>query len=260
MDYDLPLFGCFHNCAVMQIHKEYPLQGRRVMHSVWGAGQMAWTKCVIVVDDDMNVHDTRAVFQALVQNCEPRSDVEFVRGPLDILDHAAPALGAGTKVGFDATRKIEGERTNGPTSRAEPMSSGEAQVAIDKVKQVAGVREAAWLDGETPGWLLVSAGEQADAAGREVAGIPREVANALDTAGIRSVFVVVVGEDVDVWSLDEALFHWLANCDPGRDRLDFPGGMLFDARPKRPGVGRTGEPIREWPPLIEGTPIGPLRS
>ena len=32
-----------------------------------------------------------------------------VEGPLDILDHAAPYYGAGSKVGIDATRKIPGE-------------------------------------------------------------------------------------------------------------------------------------------------------
>ena len=44
IDYDLPMFGAFHNCAFIKIKKEYPLQARRVMHAVWGAGQMAWTK------------------------------------------------------------------------------------------------------------------------------------------------------------------------------------------------------------------------
>ncbi|MCH8310472.1 MAG: UbiD family decarboxylase, partial [Chloroflexi bacterium] len=60
-DYHLPMFGGFHNCAFVAIRKAYPLQARRVMHSIWGAGQMAWTKLIIVVDDDVNVHDESAV-------------------------------------------------------------------------------------------------------------------------------------------------------------------------------------------------------
>ncbi|MFT3685068.1 MAG: UbiD family decarboxylase [Phycisphaerales bacterium] len=70
-DYDLPQFGAFHNCAAIRIKKAYPLQARRMMHSVWGAGQMAWTKCVIVVDDDVNVHDTFAVLRAVGERCIP---------------------------------------------------------------------------------------------------------------------------------------------------------------------------------------------
>ncbi|HEB60652.1 MAG TPA: UbiD family decarboxylase, partial [Phycisphaeraceae bacterium] len=111
-DYDLPMFGCFHNCAFLQIHKEYPLQGRKVMFSVWGAGQMAWTKIIIVVDDDVPVHNHREVFATIFRNCDFSSDVETVQGPLDILDHAAPSLGTGGKLGIDATRKLENEGTN----------------------------------------------------------------------------------------------------------------------------------------------------
>ena len=113
IDYDLPMFGAFHNCAFIKIRKAYPLQARRVMHAIWGAGQMAWTKMIVVVDEDVNVHDHEEVLFHLCANCDPGRDVEMVRGPLDILDHAAPYLGAGTKMGFDATRKIQGEQVNG---------------------------------------------------------------------------------------------------------------------------------------------------
>ncbi len=47
-DYHLPRFGCFHNCAFIQIDKQYPMQARRVMHAIWGAGQMSWTKMILI--------------------------------------------------------------------------------------------------------------------------------------------------------------------------------------------------------------------
>lgn len=120
LDYDLPMFGAFHNCAFLKIRKEYPLQARRVMHAIWGAGQMAWTKLLIVVDHDVNVHDHEAVLFHLCANCDPGRDVELVNGPLDILDHAAPRLGAGHKMGFDATRKLPGEEVHGHSVRDYP--------------------------------------------------------------------------------------------------------------------------------------------
>jgi 4-hydroxy-3-polyprenylbenzoate decarboxylase len=120
IDYDLPMFGAFHNCAFVQIRKEYALQARRVMHAIWGAGQMAWTKMIVVVDDDVNVHDHEAVLFHLCANCDPGRDLEIVNGPLDILDHAAPHLGAGHKIGFDATRKIKGEEVAGHPIRDWP--------------------------------------------------------------------------------------------------------------------------------------------
>jgi 4-hydroxy-3-polyprenylbenzoate decarboxylase len=120
IDYDLPMFGAFHNCAFVKIKKEYPLQARRVMHAIWGAGQMAWTKMIVVVDENVDVHDHEAVLFHLCANCDPGRDLEIVNGPLDILDHAAPRLGAGHKIGFDATAKIAGEECNGHPVRNWP--------------------------------------------------------------------------------------------------------------------------------------------
>lgn len=109
IDYNLPMFGCFHNCAFVKIRKEYPYQARRVMSAIWGAGQMAFTKIIVVVDHHVNVHDEQDVLFHLCANVDPRRDILFVDGPLDILDHAAPVCGAGSKMGIDATRKIPGE-------------------------------------------------------------------------------------------------------------------------------------------------------
>ncbi len=127
IDYDLPMFGAFHNCAFLKIKKSYPLQARRVMHAIWGAGQMAWTKMIVVVDEDVDVHDHEAVLFHLCANCDPGRDLEIVNGPLDILDHAAPRLGAGSKIGFDATRKIAGEEVNG-----EPVRDWPPYLAMDE--------------------------------------------------------------------------------------------------------------------------------
>jgi len=109
LDYDLPMFGCFHNCVFVKIRKEYPMQARRVMQAIWGAGQMALTKIIVVVDDHVDVHDQDAVLFQLCSNVDPRRDLVIVDGPLDILDHAAPFCGVGSKLGIDATRKIAGE-------------------------------------------------------------------------------------------------------------------------------------------------------
>lgn len=135
IDYDLPMFGAFHNCAFIKIRKEYPLQARRVMHAVWGAGQMAWTKMIVVVDDDVNVHDYEEVMFHVCANSDPGRDIEIVNGPLDILDHAAPRLGAGHKIGIDATRKIKGEEVNGQPVRDWPPILEMSDEIISKVTQ-----------------------------------------------------------------------------------------------------------------------------
>jgi 4-hydroxy-3-polyprenylbenzoate decarboxylase len=109
VDYSLPAAGVFHNCAYIKIRKEYPFQARRVMHAIWGAGQMSFTKFIIVVDENVNIHDEQDVLFHWFANCDPRRDIEIVNGPVDILDHASPELGAGSKIGFDATVKLPAE-------------------------------------------------------------------------------------------------------------------------------------------------------
>jgi 4-hydroxy-3-polyprenylbenzoate decarboxylase len=109
IDYHLPMWGSFHNMVFVKIKKHYPLQARRVMSAIWGAGQMAFTKMIVVVDDDVNVHDEQEVMYMVGANVDPRRDVMMIDGPLDILDHASPYYGAGSKMGIDATRKIAGE-------------------------------------------------------------------------------------------------------------------------------------------------------
>ena len=111
IDYDLPMFGAFHNCVFIKIRKAYPYHARKVMHAVWSAGQMMFTKFIIVVDEHVNVHDEQDVLFHMGANVDPRRDTVIVDGPMDILDHATPFCGAGSKMGIDATRKIAGEGT-----------------------------------------------------------------------------------------------------------------------------------------------------
>ncbi|MEE9295301.1 MAG: UbiD family decarboxylase, partial [Phycisphaerae bacterium] len=109
IDYSLPMFGAFHNCVFVKISKRYPYQARNVMSSIWGAGQMMFTKMIVVVDEHVDVHDEQAALFAMCANVDWRRDTVIVDGPVDILDHAAPYEGAGSKIGIDATRKIPGE-------------------------------------------------------------------------------------------------------------------------------------------------------
>jgi 4-hydroxy-3-polyprenylbenzoate decarboxylase len=109
VDYHLPMFGAFHNCVFVKIRKEYPMQARKVMSSIWGAGQMMFSKMIVVVDEHVNVHDEQDVLFHMGANVDWRRDTMIVDGPCDILDHSTPYYGAGGKIGIDATRKIPGE-------------------------------------------------------------------------------------------------------------------------------------------------------
>lgn len=108
-DMNLPWEGVFHNCVIVAIDKRFPGHARKTMSALWGLGQLMFTKFAIIVDKDVNVHDLSEVALHVFGNTDPRRDMMFVDGPLDILDHASPLMGYGSKVGIDATRKWKSE-------------------------------------------------------------------------------------------------------------------------------------------------------
>jgi 4-hydroxy-3-polyprenylbenzoate decarboxylase len=109
VDIALPAEGVFHNLVFVSIRKTYPMQAYKIMHGLWGMGQMMFSKFIVVVDDDVDVHNTSEVLFRLCANTDPQRDALFTRGPADVLDHATTEFAVGTKLGIDATRKLPGE-------------------------------------------------------------------------------------------------------------------------------------------------------
>jgi 4-hydroxy-3-polyprenylbenzoate decarboxylase len=105
VDMKLPVEACFHNLAIVSIKKRYPGHAAKVMHALWGLGQMSFCKCIIVVDHDVNVQDLGEVVWRVSNNIDARRDIVFSDGPVDQLDHAAPRPLVGSKMGIDATAK-----------------------------------------------------------------------------------------------------------------------------------------------------------
>jgi 4-hydroxy-3-polyprenylbenzoate decarboxylase len=105
VDYDLPVAGAFHNCCIVSIRKSFPGHARKVMHAIWGLGMLSLTKCIVVVDAHVNVHDYEQVLFYAGANVDPKRDVVLAEGPLDHLDHAPERQFVGGKLGIDATAK-----------------------------------------------------------------------------------------------------------------------------------------------------------
>jgi len=109
VDIALPAEGVFHNLVFVSIKKTYPMQAFKIMHGLWGMGQMMFTKYLVVVDADVDVHNTSEVLFHLTANTDPQRDSIFTKGPADVLDHATSEIAIGTKLGIDATKKLPGE-------------------------------------------------------------------------------------------------------------------------------------------------------
>jgi 4-hydroxy-3-polyprenylbenzoate decarboxylase len=109
VDIALPAEGVFHNLVFVSIKKTYPMQAYKIMHGLWGMGQMMFTKYIVVVDADVDVQNTSEVLFRLCANTDPQRDAIFTKGPADVLDHATTDLAVGSKMGIDATHKLPGE-------------------------------------------------------------------------------------------------------------------------------------------------------
>ncbi len=108
-DISMPAEGVFHNLILVSMRKSYPGQARKVMHAIWGTGQAMFSKCIVVVDEDVDVQNVREVAWKALNNIDPERDIEFAMGPIDSLDHASRMPNYGSKMGIDATTKWPSE-------------------------------------------------------------------------------------------------------------------------------------------------------
>ena len=114
VDMHMPPEGIFHNLMIVSIRKSYPGQARKVMNALWGLPGAMFSKCLVVVDQDVDVHNMREVTWKALTHIDPERDIQFVLGPVDQLEHASRLPNFGSKMGVDATRKWPSEGFNRP--------------------------------------------------------------------------------------------------------------------------------------------------
>jgi len=113
-DICMPAEGIFHNLMLISMRKSYPGHARKVMNAIWGLGQAMFTKCIVVVDEDVDVQNEREVVWRALNNIDPERDIQFTMGPIDSLDHASRLINYGSKMGIDRTRKWPGRDSRVP--------------------------------------------------------------------------------------------------------------------------------------------------
>jgi 4-hydroxy-3-polyprenylbenzoate decarboxylase len=126
----MPAEGIFHNLMIVAIRKSYPGHARKVMNGIWGLPGAMFTKCIVVVDHDVNVHDLREVAWKALNHIDPERDVQFMLGPVDQLDHSSRLPNFGSKMGIDATRKLPSEGFERPWPD-EIVMSAEVKKRVD---------------------------------------------------------------------------------------------------------------------------------
>jgi 4-hydroxy-3-polyprenylbenzoate decarboxylase len=137
-DIAMPAEGIFHNLILVAIRKSYAGHARKVMHAIWGLGQAMFSKCIVVVDEDVDVQNVREVAWKALNNIDPERDIQFVLGPIDSLDHSSRLPNYGSKMGVDATRKWPEEGFTRPWPDVIRMSD-DVRARVDALWKKAGL-------------------------------------------------------------------------------------------------------------------------
>ena len=242
VDIDLPWEGVFHNCVIVSMKKRYPMHARKLMTSLWGSGQMSFSKMILTVDDGINVHNYREIASILLNNINIEKDIFITEGILDVLDHSAPNPLYGSKVGIDATKKIEGEGREGGMRNAEcgVRSFEPATHSIkDMILDIENINIP--IGNERTEMLFISIKKNKPYHVKSLAEELSKIISA-DCAGI----LIVLDNDVDINNISMVTWKIFNNVDPKRDFYFVDRRLIIDATRKWKEEGHA----RDWPPEI----------
>jgi 4-hydroxy-3-polyprenylbenzoate decarboxylase len=238
-DYHMPCEGVFHNLVLVSIKKEYPGQSSKVMHGLWGSGQMSFCKTIIVLDAAIRPSDPEAVISAILNTIDLETDLLPTKGILDVLDHASPEALHGGKVGLDATHRIDGEvpRSACVPSR-HPLSMDIVMAALTAFHDIFLDCRILYPEAAHP-LILFMIKEQADTKSEVVEAL-------LSSRFLPARCIMVIFETPITASDSELLWRACANVDPARDFYLRSGRLIIDATAKTEGRAEG----RPWPEEI----------
>ena len=238
-DYHMPFEGVFHNLVLVSIKKEYPGQSSKVMHSLWGSGQMSFCKTIIVLDAPVRLSDAESTVPTILDAIDLDADLLLTRGILDVLDHASSHALHGGKAGIDATGRIDGEPPRGPRVPSRAPESPDTILAT--LAAVPGIFLACRvLYPRTAHPLVLFTID------KQQGGIAHVVEALLSSQALPVSCIAVIFETPVTASDSELLWRACANVDPARDFYLGGGRLVIDATAKT--EGRTGD--RPWPEEI----------
>ena len=215
-DFHMPDAGAAHNLVIVKIRKSYPGQGKKVISSLMGAGQMMFTKYMVVVSGEVDIRNYKLLTDHVLSNTAFRSDLLFMSGPLDVLDHTSDIPALGGKLGIDATIKLNEEK---PEDVSQPFS-GDQEVIVASLNQ-------------SEDHLAVKKSK-------------KEFAEKLSKGSNR--LVLAVDKTVDVNDLYDIAWQVLGNSDPLRDAELIAENLLYiDGTAK---IYRSGGFTRRWPNVV----------
>jgi len=207
-DINMPVAGVFHNIVLTKIEKSFPGQGMKVMTSLWGAGQMMFNKIMVVVSNDVDLTDYKAVAREVTLRTDSLQDIHFIKGPVDILDHSSRHFSFGSKMGIDATVKLPEESEESSPDAVQPFI--DTFLLQEKFPEVVAVNDTFLLEGIS--LVILSVKKDRVSHVREIS------AEFLKQGFVRDIkFLIFLDSGVDIHSPGDIAWIAANNIDPMRD-------------------------------------------
>jgi len=242
LDFHMPEAGVAHNLVIVRINKGYPGQGMKVINSLFGAGQMMFTKYLIVVSGNVDIRNYIELSGHILSNTDFGTDIIFTRGPLDVLDHSSDTFSFGGKAGVDATVKLPEElQVRGGTIQKQKATEGDIPdfLFVPFIKAFRMYK----TDGGTSILII----------GVDPSGDPGSIMRSCELLrdnSDKSLFRLVLAADHTVDQDDAFMVAWqiLGNSDPVRDHYFISkDSLLIDGTIK---FYREGGFPRRWPNIV----------
>ena len=245
-DFHMPDAGIAHNLAIVKIKKSYPGQGMKVFGSLSGAGQMMFTKYMIVVSGDINIRNYKELLSHVFANVDFSKDLFFTHGPLDVLDHSSDNFSFGGKIGVDATVKLFEENTGrGKIPKLDNRDISKINVDFLAGNIVTNYNLSLFADNIPILIISVNRSENDD--------VIEKIKNMFRINDSEGIFrlILIVDHTVDVTDLFMVTWQLLGNTDPLRDHeIISIQSLLFDGTIK---AFRKGGFPRKWPNVVSST-------
>jgi len=243
IDFHMPEAGVAHNLVIVNISKNYPGQGMKVISSLSGAGQMMLTKYLVVVSGSVNIRSYRELMIHILTNTHFGTDIVFTHGPLDVLDHSSDSFSLGGKAGIDATIKLPEEvRTGQKTPDSDNAAVLENLTEWLEVPFIKARNSNLIKEGISILILAVNPSEDPSCIGK--------IIELLKTERRSQIFrmVIVVDHTVDPDDIYMVAWQILGNTDPVRDHFMISRDtLLLDGTIK---FYRSGGFPRRWPEIV----------
>jgi 4-hydroxy-3-polyprenylbenzoate decarboxylase len=242
-DFHMPEAGIAHNLLIVKIKKTYPGQGMKVISSLFGAGQMMFTKYLIVVSGDIDIRNYKELLKHVFANVDFSKDLFFTRGPLDVLDHSSDTFSFGGKAGVDATVKHVEEDTGRNNFRQ--FNKSAVDNSVNNILNSGFIKNSNLnLFKDDIPILIITVNRSED---QDVIEKVKSMFKTKDPTGIFSL-IVAVDHTVDPGDLYKVAWQVLGNSDPQRDHEYIsPVSVFIDGTIK---AYMKGGFSRKWPNVV----------